>query len=108
MLHSLIFYFLQGFNLKSNSQNCSGSLLHLPRFFSEHKSKIYYWTERVVDLLKSKSNGLADYEEVRNEVGGSSLPKKLFKTPDFLRFVKTEVTKFIYLFTLIHLALLQF
>lgn len=80
----------QGFNLKSNSQNCSGSLLHLPRFYSEHKSKIYFWTERVVDLLKSKGNGIAEYEEVRNEIGGTSLPKKLFKTPDFMRFVKSD------------------
>lgn len=88
LLHKLITK--QGFNLKSNSQNCSGSLLHLPRFFSEHKSKIYYWTERIVEFLKGKVNFLADYEDVRNEIGGTTLPKKLFKTPDFLRFVKAE------------------
>ncbi|XP_034239860.1 general transcription factor 3C polypeptide 1 [Thrips palmi] len=88
LLHKLITK--QGFNLKSNAQNCSGSLLHLPRFFSEHKSKIYYWTERIVEFLRGKVNFLADYEEVRNEIGGTTLPKKLFKTPDFLRFVKSE------------------
>lgn len=86
----------QGFNLKSNAnaQNCSGSLLHLPRFYSEHKSKIYFWTERVVDIVKSRPNCIVDYEEIRNEMGGTSISKKLFKTPDFLRFIKTEKVPF--------------
>lgn len=93
MLPNSPFFCLQGFNLKANSQNCSGSLLHLPRFFTEHKSKMYYLTEKVVEFLKTKPNFMAEYDAVRNEIGGTSTPKKLFKTPDFLRFVKSEVSR---------------
>lgn len=50
-----------------------------------------------MDFLKGKVNYQADYEEVRNEIGGTVLYKKLFKTPDFLRFIKTEVIILTYL-----------
>ncbi|KAK3919691.1 General transcription factor 3C polypeptide 1 [Frankliniella fusca] len=80
----------QAFNLKSNSQNCSGSLLHLPRFYSEHKSKTFFWTEKIVEMIRNRPNYVVDFEELRKEIGVTSLSKKLFKAPEFVRFVKTE------------------
>ncbi|KAJ4449055.1 hypothetical protein ANN_00450, partial [Periplaneta americana] len=76
---------------KSGSQNCSGSLLHLPRFRVDRKPKALYLTEKVVEILKTRPNCIAEYEEIRKELGLANSLKKLFKTFDFQRFVRTDL-----------------
>jgi len=78
---------------KTGTQNCTGSLLHLPRFQVERKPKALYLTEKVIEILKTRENCIAEYEEIRKELGLSSSLKKLFKTFDFQRYVKTDVVR---------------
>lgn len=42
-------------------------------------------------MLKLRENYIAEYEEVRQELGLSNALKKLFKTYDFQRYVKTDM-----------------
>nr|CAD7571813.1 unnamed protein product [Timema californicum] len=76
---------------KSGVHNCSGSLLHLPRFHVERKPKALFLTERVIQILKERPNYIAEYEEIRQELGLAHSLKKLFKTFDFQRYVKTDI-----------------
>jgi hypothetical protein len=76
---------------KTGTQNCTGSLLHLPRFQVERKPKALFLTEKIIEILKTRENCLAEYEEIRKELGLSNSLKKLFKTFDFQRYVKTDV-----------------
>ncbi|GFG28372.1 hypothetical protein Cfor_01748 [Coptotermes formosanus] len=76
---------------KTGTQNSTGSLLHLPRFQVERKPKALFLTEKVIEILKTRENCLAEYEEIRKELGLSSSLKKLFKTFDFQRYVKTDL-----------------
>lgn len=78
---------------KTGTQNCTGSLLHLPRFQVERKPKALYLTEKVIEILKTRENCIAEYEEIRKELGLSSSLKKLFKTFDFQRYVKTDLVR---------------
>lgn len=78
-------------HLKTGAQNCSGSLLHLPRFYVERKPKALYLTEKVVEILKSRPNYIAEYDEIRQELRLANSLKKLFKTFDFQRYVKTDM-----------------
>lgn len=78
---------------KSGTQNCTGSLLHLPRFRVDRKPKALFLTERVIEILKTRVNFIAEYEEIRKELGLSNSLKKLFKTFDFQRYVKTDLVR---------------
>ncbi|XP_046989076.1 general transcription factor 3C polypeptide 1 [Schistocerca americana] len=77
-------------HLKTGAQNCSGSLLHLPRFYVERKPKALYLTEKVIEILKTRTNYIAEYDEIRQELRLSNSLKKLFKTFDFQKFVRTD------------------
>ncbi|XP_026830371.1 general transcription factor 3C polypeptide 1 [Ooceraea biroi] len=76
---------------KSASHCGSGSLLHLPRFYVERKPKMIYLAEQVLEILKSKENGVADYDEVKKKLGIEDSIKKLFKTSFFQKIVKTDI-----------------
>ncbi|PNF33520.1 hypothetical protein B7P43_G17638, partial [Cryptotermes secundus] len=76
---------------KSGTQNCTGSLLHLPRFQVERKPKALFLTEKIIEILKTRVDCIAEYEEIRKELGMSNSLKKLFKTLEFQRYVKTDV-----------------
>jgi hypothetical protein len=91
MISSLFIF--QVHQQKTGTQNCTGSLLHLPRFQVERKPKALFLTEKVIEILKTRENCIAEYEEIRKELGLSSSLKKLFKTFDFQRYVKTDVVR---------------
>ncbi|PSN39178.1 hypothetical protein C0J52_14051 [Blattella germanica] len=76
---------------KSGSQNCTGSLMHLPRFRVDRKPKALFLTEKVIEILKTRPNYIAEYEEIRKELGLANSLKKLFKTLDFQRYVRTDL-----------------
>lgn len=81
----------QLFHQKLGTQNCSGLLLHLPRFFMERKPKALVMTERVVLYLKTQPNGMAPLERVRLELGYDNPLRKLLKTFNFQRFVRSDL-----------------
>ena len=76
---------------KSGGHSCSGSLLHLPRFYVERKPKVIYLAERVIDILKCRDNQVAEYSEIKKELGIENSIKKLFKTSFFQKVVKTDL-----------------
>ncbi|KAK2581360.1 hypothetical protein KPH14_008126 [Odynerus spinipes] len=76
---------------KSSGHSCNGSLLHLPRFFVERKPKIIFLAEQVIDILKSKENYIAEYEEIKKKLQIENSIKKLVKTSFFQKVVKTDL-----------------
>lgn len=81
----------QMFHQKLGTQNCSGLLLHLPRFFMERKPKALVMTERVVSYLKTQPNCMAPLERVRLELGYDNPLRKLLKTFNFQKFVRSDL-----------------
>lgn len=83
----------QAYHQKVNDQNTSGSLVHLPRFYVEMKPKPMILTEKVVEILKNKQNCMAEYDEIKAELGlkMKDTVKKLLKTSDFQKFVNTDL-----------------
>ncbi|XP_020291475.1 general transcription factor 3C polypeptide 1 isoform X2 [Pseudomyrmex gracilis] len=75
---------------KSGTYCGSGSLVHLPRFYVEQKSKLMYLAEKVIEILKSKPNGTAEYEEIKRKLGLEQIMKKLFKTSFFQKIIKSD------------------
>ncbi|XP_046623037.1 general transcription factor 3C polypeptide 1 isoform X1 [Neodiprion virginianus] len=76
---------------KTGGHSCNGSLLHLPRFYVERKPKIIYLAEKVIEILKSKENCVAEYDEIKKELQIENSIKKLFRTNFFLKVVKTDL-----------------
>ncbi|XP_025073362.1 LOW QUALITY PROTEIN: general transcription factor 3C polypeptide 1 [Pogonomyrmex barbatus] len=76
---------------KSAGHCGSGSLLHLTRFYVERKPKMLYLAEQVIDILRSKENGVAEYDEIKKKLGIENSIKKLFKTSFFQKIVKTDI-----------------
>lgn len=76
---------------KSAGHCNSGSLLHLTRFYVERKPKMIYLAEQVLDILRSKEQGVAEYDEIKKKLGIENSIKKLFKTSFFQKIVKTDI-----------------
>ncbi|XP_011696801.1 PREDICTED: general transcription factor 3C polypeptide 1 isoform X2 [Wasmannia auropunctata] len=77
---------------KSAGHCGSGSLLHLTRFYVERKPKMIYLAEQVLDILRTKENGVAEYDEIKKKLGIENSIKKLFRTAFFQKIVKTDIT----------------
>ncbi|XP_057333470.1 general transcription factor 3C polypeptide 1 [Microplitis mediator] len=76
---------------KTLGHGSASSLLHLPRFYVERKPKMVYLAERIIDILKSRDNYLADYKEIKKELQIENSIKRLFKTSFFQKVVKTDL-----------------
>lgn len=81
----------QVYHQKSAGHCGSGSLLHLTRFYVERKPKMIYLAEQVLDILRSKENGVAEYDEIKKKLGIENSIKKLFRTSFFQKIVKTDI-----------------
>ncbi|XP_011862964.1 PREDICTED: general transcription factor 3C polypeptide 1-like [Vollenhovia emeryi] len=81
----------QGHHQKSAGHSGSGSLLHLPRFYVERKPKMLYLAEQVLDILRSKKDGAAEYDEIKKKLGIENAIKKLFRSAYFQKIVKTDI-----------------
>lgn len=68
-------------------------MLHIPRFYSEYKTKPMTLTEQVVEILKAETNSIAEYWKVRKNFDESlHMPlRKLYKNNLFQKFVETDV-----------------
>ncbi|XP_046395465.1 general transcription factor 3C polypeptide 1 isoform X2 [Ischnura elegans] len=81
----------QIFHIKSGGQNSSGSLLHLARFYVLRRPKVLVLTKKVVEILKAQPGYFAEYEEIRQILGIVYSLKKLTKTAEFQKFVRSDV-----------------
>lgn len=96
----------QMFTERINDNTVVGSLLHLPRFFIELKSKFMVLTEQVCNILKSSPHGMAESSVIRSYFDKNleySL-SKLFKMSLFQKYVITDSVSIIIfiLYTLIN------
>ncbi|GAB0088960.1 hypothetical protein DMENIID0001_034280 [Sergentomyia squamirostris] len=69
-------------------------LLHLPRFYKEHKSKYCLTIEKIAEYLKLQPNLIASYDDVKRMLVSESLEassKKLLRMKDFQKFVVTDI-----------------
>ncbi|XP_063986134.1 general transcription factor 3C polypeptide 1 [Diachasmimorpha longicaudata] len=76
---------------KISGHGTSGSLLHLPRFFVERKPKMIYLAEKIVDILKTRENYIADYSEIKKELQIERTIKNLFKLAVFQKVARTDL-----------------
>ncbi|XP_031625024.1 general transcription factor 3C polypeptide 1 [Contarinia nasturtii] len=82
----------QSFTQSIDGLNTAVQLIHLPRFFTTFKQRHMILIEKIVGILKSKPNCMAEYQEVKVqfEEGLQKTLSRLFKTPLFHRFVLTD------------------
>lgn len=77
------------FHQNIDGTNTFSQLFHLPRFFSKYKSRIMQVMERIVELLKSKPNCMAEYQEIRGmfDENIASTLRRLVRSPLFHKIV---------------------
>lgn len=82
----------QLFNQNNSGQNINGQLLHLPRFFSVFKPRHMAMTEKVIEILKTKPNYIAEYQEVKSQFDKNlrDYMRRLMKNSFFLKFISSH------------------
>lgn len=80
----------QTYHQKKGTVVYNGTLLHLKRFYTEQIPKVLKLTELVVAYLRTKPNYMALYDDVK-QLGRATCFRKLFKSPEFQMFVKTDI-----------------
>lgn len=83
----------QSYAVRVRDQNLFGLLFHLPRFYVEYRPKWQQNIYNIVKFLKTKTNGIGTYAEIKQVLGDSEYAnvKKFFKVPSLLRFVKLNL-----------------
>lgn len=86
----------QPFIQKIDGINSTGQLLHLPRFYVEFKPKHILLTEKIIEILKSRPNYMAEYMHIKAQfdVNLHDSVRKLFKMSHFIKFVATDLVIF--------------
>uniref|UniRef100_A0A4Y0BL14 Uncharacterized protein n=1 Tax=Anopheles funestus TaxID=62324 RepID=A0A4Y0BL14_ANOFN len=82
----------QNLSIRIDDVSIQGMVFHLPRYYTEMKTKQLLIVERVVSELKKREHYMADYEEIKLMVLNKSDAGKLFRSPEFQRFIKTDET----------------
>lgn len=72
-----------------------GSLLQLLRFYNERKTKTQIMTEQFVEVLRNRPLHRIEYSEAKAIFGNLPALTKLFKLPEFQRFIRTDVVSFV-------------
>lgn len=87
----------QSYVSRCDGTNTLGQLIHLPRFFAQFKPRHMIMVEKVINILKSKPNCMAEYQEVKSHFEDPQLKclKRLIKTPFFHKFVLTDTVRMI-------------
>ncbi|XP_058129819.1 general transcription factor 3C polypeptide 1 [Anopheles ziemanni] len=80
----------QNLSIRSEDASVMGIVMHLPRYYNEMKSKQLMIAQRVVTELKRRRDYIADYEEIKLMMLGRADAGKLFRTPEFQRYIKTD------------------
>lgn len=86
----------QLFSQNVDGTNIAGQLIHLPRFFAQFKPRHMIIMEKIIGILKSKPNCMAEYQEVKGhfESALQNCLARFFKTPFFHKFVLTDTVSF--------------
>uniref|UniRef100_A0A182VZZ0 Uncharacterized protein n=1 Tax=Anopheles minimus TaxID=112268 RepID=A0A182VZZ0_9DIPT len=80
----------QNLSIRIDDVSIQGMVFHLPRYYAEMKTKQLLVVERVVGELKKRDHFMADYEEIKLMVLNKSDAGKLFRSPEFQRYIKTD------------------
>ncbi|KFB46014.1 AGAP002656-PA-like protein [Anopheles sinensis] len=80
----------QNLSIRSEDTSVVGIVMHLPRYYNEMKSKQLMIAHRVVMELKRRRHFIADYEEIKLMMLGRADAGKLFRSPEFQRYIKTD------------------
>ncbi|XP_055298279.1 general transcription factor 3C polypeptide 1 isoform X2 [Sitodiplosis mosellana] len=82
----------QSFSQNVDGTNTSNQLVHLPRFSALFKPRHMIIMEKIIGILKSKPNCMAEYHEVKGhfEEGLQRTVSRLFKSPFFHKFVLSD------------------
>lgn len=82
----------QSFSQNVDGTNTSAQLVHLPRFFALFKPRHMVMMEKIIGILKTKPNCMAEYQEVKSlfEESLQRALSRLFKSPFFHKFVLTD------------------
>lgn len=93
MKHKLIECQIYSHNIAG--ANISGQLIHLPRFFALFKPRQMIVLERVIEVLKSKPNFMAEYSEVKGhfDANTTNFLRRFFKSNFFQKFVLTDAVR---------------
>ncbi|XP_041762440.1 general transcription factor 3C polypeptide 1 [Anopheles merus] len=80
----------QNLSIRVDDISIQGMVFHLPRYYTEMKTKQMVIAERVVNELRRRDHYMADYEEIKLMVLNKSEAGKVFRTPEFQRYIKTD------------------
>lgn len=85
----------QTFSQIVDGTNVAGQLIHLPRFFAQFKPRHMIIMEKIINILKSKPNLMAEYQEVKShfEDDLQKCLSRFFKSPLFHKFVLTDTVR---------------
>lgn len=90
MKHKLIE--CQTYNHHIDGTNITGQLIHLPRFFALFKPRHITVLERIIEILKSKPNFMAEYQDVKSyfDANHYGFLRRFFKSNFFQKYVLTD------------------
>ncbi|XP_019546939.3 general transcription factor 3C polypeptide 1 [Aedes albopictus] len=77
---------------RTGETSIQGMVFHLPRYYCEMKPKGLLITEKVVNILKTRPNYMADYDEIKLMVLGRAEARKWFRGNEFTKYVRTDET----------------
>uniref|UniRef100_A0A182SUT6 B-block_TFIIIC domain-containing protein n=1 Tax=Anopheles maculatus TaxID=74869 RepID=A0A182SUT6_9DIPT len=80
----------QNLSIRIDDTSIQGMVFHLPRYYTEMKTKQLIIVERVVNELKRREHFMADYEEIKLMVLNKPDAGKLFRSPEFQRYIKMD------------------
>lgn len=82
----------QSFSQNVEGYNMLGQLCHLTRFFTPFKPKYMIVMEKIINILKTKPNLMAEYHDIKSQFDDSlqSCLRRLFKSSIFHKFVQTD------------------
>uniref|UniRef100_A0A182Y6Q2 B-block_TFIIIC domain-containing protein n=1 Tax=Anopheles stephensi TaxID=30069 RepID=A0A182Y6Q2_ANOST len=80
----------QNLSIRIDDTSIQGMVFHLPRYYTEMKTKQLLIVERVVSELKRREHFMADYEEIKLMVLNKPDAGKLFRSPEFQRYIKMD------------------
>lgn len=82
----------QSYNQHIDGTNIFGQLIHLPRFSAIFKPRHIVVLERIIEILKSKPNFMAEYQDLKSNFDAhtNSFLRRFFKSSFFQKYVLTD------------------
>lgn len=85
----------QSYNQHIDGTNIFGQLIHLPRFSAIFKPRHIVVLERIIEILKSKPNFMAEYQDLKSyfDAHTNSFLRRFFKSSFFQKYVLTDTVR---------------